>query len=71
MKNRILIKIVDTSFKTANTKKYGRETMKNNAVSLWNKIQKRISSHVIWDLSSSRFKFLLVKYFLKSYSKNA
>ena len=47
MKNRILIKIVDTSFKTANTKKYGRETMKNNAVSLWNKIQKRISSHVI------------------------
>ena len=57
--------------KTVNTKKYGREAMTNNAVSSWNNIQKIISSHVLRDLSYSKLKSLLVKYFLKSYSNNA
>ena len=56
---------------TVNTKKYGREAMTNNAVSSWNNIQKIISSHVLGDLSYSKLKSLLVKYFLKSYSNNA
>ena len=57
--------------KTVNTKKYGREGMTNNAVSSWNNIQKIFPSHVLRDLSYSRLKSLLVKYFLKSYSNNA
>ena len=57
--------------KTVNTKKYGREVMTNNAVSSWNNIQNIFPSHVLRDLSYSRFKSLLVKYFLKSYSNNA
>ena len=57
--------------KTVNTKKYGREAMKTNTVSSWNKIQKISPSHVLQDLSYSRLKSLLVKYFLKSYSNNA
>ena len=57
--------------KTVKTKKYGREAMTNNAVSSWNNIQKIFPSHVLRDLSYSRLKSLLVKYFLKSYSNNA
>ena len=57
--------------KTVNTKKYGRESMTNNAVSSWNNIQKIFSSHVLQDLSYSKLKSLLVKYFLKAYSNNA
>ena len=57
--------------KTVNTKKYGREAMTNNAVSSWNNIQNIFPSHVLRDLSYSRLKSLLVKYFLKSYSNNA
>ena len=57
--------------KTVNTKKYGREAMTNNAVSSWNNIQKIFPSHVLRDLSYSKLKSLLVKYFLKSYSNNA
>ena len=56
---------------TVNTKKYGREAMANNAVSSWNNIQKIFPSHVLRDLSYSRLKSLLVKYFLKPYSNNA
>ena len=56
--------------KTVNTKKYGREAMINNAISSWNNIQKIISSHVLCDLSYSKLKSLLVKYFLKTYSNN-
>ena len=44
--------------------------MINNAISLWNNIQKTISSHALCDLSYSKLKFLLVKYFLKTYSNN-
>ena len=44
--------------------------MINNAISLWNNIQKIISSHVLRDLSYSKLKSLLVKYFLKTYSNN-
>ena len=57
--------------KTVNKEKYGREAMANNAVSSWNSIQKIFSSHVLRDLSYSKMKSLLVKYFLKSYSNNA
>ena len=57
--------------KTVNSKKYGREAMTNNAVSSWNNIQNIFSSHVLRDLSYSKLKSLLVKYFLKSYSNNA
>ena len=57
--------------KTVNTKKYGREAMTNNAVSSWNNIQKIFSSHVLRELSYSKLKSLLVKYFLKSYSNSA
>ena len=57
--------------KTVNTKKYRREAMTNNAVSSWNNIQKNFSSHVLRELSYSKLKSLLVKYFLKSYSSNA
>ena len=56
--------------KTVNTKKYGREAMRTNAISSWNNIQKIISSHVLRDLSHSKLKSLLVKYFLKAYSNN-
>ena len=56
--------------KTVNTKKYGREAMINNAISSWNNIQKIISSHVLCDLSYSKLKSLLAKYFLKTYSNN-
>ena len=55
--------------KTVNTKKYGGETIINNAISLWNNIQKIISSHVLCDLSYSKLKSL-VKHFLKTYSNN-
>ena len=57
--------------KTVNKKKYGREAMTNNAVSSRNNIQKIFSSHVLRDLSYSKLKSLLVKYFLKSYSNIA
>ena len=57
--------------KTVNTKKYGRKAMTNNAVSSWTNIQKIFSSHVLRELSHSKLKSLLVKYFLKSYSNNA
>ena len=57
--------------KTVNTKKYGREAMTNNAVLSRNNIQKIFPSHVLQDLSYSRLKSLIVKYFLKSYSNNA
>ena len=56
--------------KTVNTKKYGREAMTNNAISC-NSVQKIISSHVLRDLSYSKLKSLLLKYFLKSNSSNA
>ena len=56
--------------KAVNTKNYGREAMINNAISSWNNIQKIISSHVLRDLSYSKLKSLLVKYFLKTYSNN-
>ena len=52
--------------KTVNIKKYGREAMINNAISSWN----NISSHAICNLSYSKLKSLLVKYFLKTYSNN-
>ena len=51
-------------------KTINREAMINNAISSWNNIQKIISSHVLRDLSYSKLKSLLVKYFLKSYSNN-
>ena len=57
--------------KTVNTKKYGREAMTNNSVSSWTNIQKIFSSHVLRELSHSKLKSSLVKYFLKSYSNNA
>ena len=57
--------------KTVNTKKYGREAKTNNAVSSWNNIQNILPSHILQELSYSRLKSLLVKYFLKSYSNNA
>ena len=57
--------------KNANTKKCGREAMTNNAVSSWNNIQKVISSHVLRDLSHSKLKSLLVRYFLKSNSNDS
>ena len=44
--------------------------MTNNSVS-WNNIQKIFPPQVLRDLSYSRLKSLLVKYFLKSYSNNA
>ena len=56
--------------KTVNTKKYGREAMTNNAISC-NNIQTIISSHVLRDLSCSKFNSLLVKHFLKPHSNNA
>ena len=57
--------------KTINTKKNGRESMTNNAVSSCNSIQNIFPSHVLRDLSHSILKSLLLKYFLKSYSNNA
>ena len=57
--------------KTVNTKNYGRETMTNNAVSSWNNSQKIFSFHVLQEISYSKLKSLLGKYFLKSYSNNA
>ena len=56
--------------KAVKTKKYGREAMIINAISSWNNIQKIISSHLLCHLSYSKLKSLLVKYFLKTYSKN-
>ena len=56
--------------KNANTKKCGREAMTNNAVSSWNN-NLIISSHVLRDLSYSKLKSLLLKYFLKSNLSNA
>ena len=56
--------------KTVKTRKYVRKAMMNNAISSWNIIQKIISSHVLRDLSYSKLKSLLVKYFLKTYSNN-
>ena len=55
--------------KTINTKKYGREAMINNVIS-WNNIQKIISSHLLCDLSYSKLKSLLIKYFLKTNCNN-
>ena len=48
---------------TVKTKKYGKEAMLNNVILSWNNIQKIISSHVLRDLSYSKFKSLLVKHF--------
>ena len=56
--------------KAVNKKKYSREAMINNATSSWNNVQKIISSHVPCDLSYSKLKSLLAKYFLKTYSNN-
>ena len=56
--------------KTTNTKKYGREAIINNGISLWNNIQKIISSHVLREFSYSKLKSLLLKYFLKTHSNN-
>ena len=67
-----LLKVkIQSKYKEINTKKYSREAMTNNAVSSWNNIQKTFSSCVLRDLSYSKLKSLLVKYFLKSYSNNA
>ena len=57
--------------KTVNAKTYGRKAMANNAISSWNNIQKVISSHVLRDLSHSKLKSLLVRYFLKSNSNDS
>ena len=54
-----------------NTNKYGKEALTNDAVSSWNNIQKIFPSYVLRDLSYSKLKSLLVKYFVKSYSNNA
>ena len=56
--------------KTVKTKKYDREAIINNVILSWNKILKIISSHVLYDLSYSKLKSLLVKHFLKTYSNN-
>ena len=44
--------------------------MINNAIPLWNNIQKIISSYVLPVLSYSKLKSLLVKHFLKNNSNN-
>ena len=56
--------------KTVKTKKYDREAIINNVILSWKKILKIISSHVLYDLSYSKLKSLLVKHFLKTYSNN-
>ena len=53
----------------ANTKKYGRESLTNSAISSWNDIQKYFwSNKILRDVPTFKLKSLLKKHFLDTYN---